>query len=467
MAALFVVCSSACGEDALATELGKGHSGPEVRALQRALNFYGSRLEVAGVFEDGTERAVRRFQRLHDLEASGVADAATLERLMQPLKLGDSGSEVRRLQRLLEAPATGVFRSSTLDAVKTFQRKNDLEVTGEFSPRLLGLFDDDPEAVFPDEDEETDEQKQEQDGTRTGTAAGTPGSTTGAEPPGFDELGQPSDSGSKGSSGGKAGDTLKDLFSGLAKSSKSGGGGQFAPGQGQDPTKASTGSSTGGGSSSGKPLGGGVNQREDPLAHVNQRGQTRTGQQGGSQSGQQGGSQSGQQGGQQSGQQGGSQSGQQGGSQSGQQGGSQSGQQGGQQSGQQGDDVFTSKQLPFKDFKSLTELASALEVLKTIEQIEEALGQGTIEEPLVQAMRAMQGKLKGQEAKALIDLAIKVYEIPGPDGKNIYIQPALTAVLKAKAIEIGAVPTGPGANATAKQAAAHDAQVAARFPSLK
>ena len=443
MAALFVVCSSACGEDALATELGKGHSGPEVRALQRALNFYGSRLEVAGVFEDGTERAVRRFQRLHDLEASGVADAATLERLMQPLKLGDSGSEVRRLQRLLEAPATGVFRSSTLDAVKTFQRKNDLEVTGEFSPRLLGLFDDDPEAVFPDEDEETDEQKQEQDGTRTGTAAGTPGSTTGAEPPGFDELGQPSDSGSKGSSGGKAGDTLKDLFSGLAKSSKSGGGGQFAPGQGQDPTKASTGSSTGGGSSSGKPLGGGVNQREDPLAHVNQRGQTRTGQQGGSQSGQQGGSQSGQQG------------------------GSQSGQQGGQQSGQQGDDVFTSKQLPFKDFKSLTELASALEVLKTIEQIEEALGQGTIEEPLVQAMRAMQGKLKGQEAKALIDLAIKVYEIPGPDGKNIYIQPALTAVLKAKAIEIGAVPTGPGANATAKQAAAHDAQVAARFPSLK
>ncbi|MEZ6186647.1 MAG: peptidoglycan-binding domain-containing protein [Planctomycetota bacterium] len=69
-AASLVFCSVAHAE------LGAGNSGPEVRALQRALNLYGSRLEVEGVFDDDTVRAVRRFQRLQKLEVTGVADEA-------------------------------------------------------------------------------------------------------------------------------------------------------------------------------------------------------------------------------------------------------------------------------------------------------------------------------------------------------------------------------------------------------
>ena len=55
VAALFVVCTTAHAE------LGEGSSGPEVRALQRALNLYGSHLEVEGVFEKETRRAVREL----------------------------------------------------------------------------------------------------------------------------------------------------------------------------------------------------------------------------------------------------------------------------------------------------------------------------------------------------------------------------------------------------------------------
>ncbi|MCA8925071.1 MAG: peptidoglycan-binding protein [Planctomycetes bacterium] len=454
VAALFVVCTTAHAE------LGEGSSGPEVRALQRALNLYGSHLEVEGVFEKETRRAVRRFQRQHDLDVTGVVNGATLERLMQPLKLGDTGSEVRRLQRILNAPITGTFRTSTEEVVKRFQREHELEPTGEFSPRLLGLLDNDPEsAVAP----EADLAQGEDDATTTqaATGAGAAGST-----PGLDELGEGTSGSSSESAGSssdssttsKAGDALKDLFSSMTK-----GGGQFANGQG-------TASSAKSGGTSGKPLGGGAISRPDPLASV-KNGST-VGNQGGTQAGTSGtqagtgGTQAGTSGTQAG--TGGTQAGQ--GSQASGQGaqGSQSAQSGqGDQSSQGEDSAFTSKELPLKVFKSLAELGSALEVLKVIEDIQQKLAQGTIEEALVQAMNSMKSKAKSADAKALIDLAIKVYEIPSPDGKKKYIQPALVAVLKAKAVEIGAVGQGPGAAASAVAKAAYDKLVAARFPGLK
>ncbi|MEZ6186646.1 MAG: peptidoglycan-binding domain-containing protein [Planctomycetota bacterium] len=385
---------------------------------------------------------------------------------MQPLKEGDSGGAVRRLQRLLEgAPVTGTYRETTTEAVKRFQREHELEPTGEFSPQLLGLFEDDRDAAFPDRVE-----PQPEEGTRADDASATTsggGGTSGDA--GLDELGSSGEGG--GASSDKVKDALGKLFTSLTSpdgqsgSGSQGGGGRFANGQG--PYASGSGSGSGQSGSSGKALGGSATGAEDPLAHINQRGSSTPGSQsgsqtasGGSQTGS-GGSQTGSQGGGSQG--GGSQSGG-GGSQTGSQGGgSQS--QGGGQSGQ--DDVFTSENLPFREFDSLKELATALEILKTIEQIQEALGQGTVEEALVQKMRTLQGKLTSSEAKALIDAAIKVYEIPTPSGKKVYLQPALTALLKAKAVEIGAVPTGPGAGAPTAAQAAHDRQITARFPGLK
>lgn len=63
--------------------LRSGASGPCVRALQRALNRYGSGLIVDGFFGRGTDEAVRGFQRSRGLEADGVVGPATVEELLR------------------------------------------------------------------------------------------------------------------------------------------------------------------------------------------------------------------------------------------------------------------------------------------------------------------------------------------------------------------------------------------------
>ena len=52
-------------------------SGPRVRRLQRALNRAGVRTGVDGVFGPGTERAVKRFQRKRRLRVTGIVDRRT------------------------------------------------------------------------------------------------------------------------------------------------------------------------------------------------------------------------------------------------------------------------------------------------------------------------------------------------------------------------------------------------------
>ena len=139
--------------------LSSGSTGAEVRALQEALKelgFYTA--SVDGQFGSGTRNAVMAFQRMNGLNGSGIADAAmqtllfegtpknSLGRAVQvntvsaalgaEIRKGSQGEAVIRLQNRLQElgyytqRVDGSAGASTESAIKTFQRKNNLPVTG-------------------------------------------------------------------------------------------------------------------------------------------------------------------------------------------------------------------------------------------------------------------------------------------------------------------------------------------------
>ncbi len=55
----------------------QGSSGSAVRVLQQLLNFKGFQLEVNGQFDSPTQEAVKNFQLLKGLAATGIVDAQT------------------------------------------------------------------------------------------------------------------------------------------------------------------------------------------------------------------------------------------------------------------------------------------------------------------------------------------------------------------------------------------------------
>ncbi len=65
-----------------------GSAGPEVRRIQRALNAVsrGARLEVTGVFAGATDKALRDYQERVDLTVSGVAAPNTWKALRTGLR---------------------------------------------------------------------------------------------------------------------------------------------------------------------------------------------------------------------------------------------------------------------------------------------------------------------------------------------------------------------------------------------
>ncbi len=149
---------------------GQGDTGDSVRILQYWLSwaaaFYPTVPPVAvdGVFGPSTENSVLQFQKQFDLPQTGAVDANTwdtlyrvyagilqderkeiettfLESVRLPLKLGDTGGSVEELQEQLNRlksrypliptlVVTGNFGQKTRMAVMTFQRANDLPVTG-------------------------------------------------------------------------------------------------------------------------------------------------------------------------------------------------------------------------------------------------------------------------------------------------------------------------------------------------
>jgi peptidoglycan hydrolase-like protein with peptidoglycan-binding domain len=123
----------------------RGSTGPRTRALQCLLKRHGRyRGPLHGKVDKGVVRALRTFQRHHDLRESGRATRATWVVLLAKgsaplLKVGSVGESVRRAQRALAAangrrvPVTGVLSDRTARAVSRYQARTGLPVTGNMT----------------------------------------------------------------------------------------------------------------------------------------------------------------------------------------------------------------------------------------------------------------------------------------------------------------------------------------------
>lgn len=75
----------------VATVLRSGSTGEAVRALQQTLSALGYPAEADGVFGEKTERAVRAFQRDHELVMDGIVGPKTQEAIGKALPVGGGG----------------------------------------------------------------------------------------------------------------------------------------------------------------------------------------------------------------------------------------------------------------------------------------------------------------------------------------------------------------------------------------
>ncbi len=144
-----------------------GAKGPKVRELQQRLSQIAWLPETTtGVYDAATVTAVKGFQGKHGLHRTGVLDASTWQRLTAmttkpshdamfnvlhpgtPLfGEGDHGHGVRALQARLRQIAwyfgdvTGSYDSQTVTAVRGFQAKRVIPVTGDVDQRTLDRLD--------------------------------------------------------------------------------------------------------------------------------------------------------------------------------------------------------------------------------------------------------------------------------------------------------------------------------------
>lgn len=162
--------ASTTGGGATATRslagLAPGNVGNNVVALQRALIDAGIDLPggADGIYGPATANAVKAFQNDHGLQASGRVDQSTADALLSgaaPVAgdgtssgsgfptFGERGDRVRALQQALidadiDLPggADGIFGAQTAGAVMSFQKREDLPVSGVVdaaTAELLGL----------------------------------------------------------------------------------------------------------------------------------------------------------------------------------------------------------------------------------------------------------------------------------------------------------------------------------------
>ncbi len=155
---------------AVAKPLEKGDRGERVVQLQRALHLR----PADGVFGPGTRRAVKRFQRRHDIRADGVVGAGTWSMIRRArgakrsrrassrrhashsrrassrraagrsrrtarrsrgsVRVTGRGPSVRLLQRRLGIRPDGVFGPGTARAVKRLQRRRGMAADGVVGP---------------------------------------------------------------------------------------------------------------------------------------------------------------------------------------------------------------------------------------------------------------------------------------------------------------------------------------------
>jgi peptidoglycan hydrolase-like protein with peptidoglycan-binding domain len=146
-----------------AAMLEKGDKGEKVRELQhrlRQLDWYSG--SITGRYENSTLKGVKGFQDKRKLAATGAVDRKTWRKLTAMtrtpskaerhnklvagpaiMKRGSSGSRVRDLQARFRqigwysGNVTGTFGSLTVNAVRGFQAKRQIPVTGEVDQRTL------------------------------------------------------------------------------------------------------------------------------------------------------------------------------------------------------------------------------------------------------------------------------------------------------------------------------------------
>ena len=141
-----------------------GVKGDEVTLLQRRLKELGYYMgEVDGQYGPGTEGAVILFQKQHGLTADGITGEGTRSALFSDtaqvfvptpaptatpglLKKGDDGEAVRAMQERLRelgyytGTVDGDFGGGTEEAVRLFQRQNNLDVDGIAAKQTFSLL---------------------------------------------------------------------------------------------------------------------------------------------------------------------------------------------------------------------------------------------------------------------------------------------------------------------------------------
>ena len=120
--------------------LKKGLRGEPVRRLQLKLG-----VEADGIFGPGTEKALKEYQKAHDLAVDGVAGPDTFAQMglheLILIKPGSRGELVKKLQKALNIGADGVFGPGTEKALRQFQQEKGLEADGIAGPATLAKME--------------------------------------------------------------------------------------------------------------------------------------------------------------------------------------------------------------------------------------------------------------------------------------------------------------------------------------
>src|SRR5262245_48667304 len=155
--------SEPTSEPTVTDVLAPGDHGPRVRELQSRLYQLAWFPEITtGVYVRDTKAAVVGFQDKRGLPGTGAVDQKTWNRLVRLTRMpthdelfnvlhpgpalfspGDEGEDVRAVQARLKSIAwyfgdvTGTYDSQTTKAVRGFQAKREIPVTGEVDQRTL------------------------------------------------------------------------------------------------------------------------------------------------------------------------------------------------------------------------------------------------------------------------------------------------------------------------------------------
>jgi flagellum-specific peptidoglycan hydrolase FlgJ len=129
----------------ISTTLTKGGRGAKVTALQHLLNNAGQKVSTTGYFGTSTVAAVKAYQKRQGLPITGRADPLTLTRITPDVSSGMKGSRVASVQVLLKARkytvnSTHTFAATTLKAVKALQKKYRLTQDGVVGERTWGVL---------------------------------------------------------------------------------------------------------------------------------------------------------------------------------------------------------------------------------------------------------------------------------------------------------------------------------------